>query len=433
MEKFLSDDHFILFEFTVQISSNTMLQKLNCLDLESGCGQECTDFLKACHEGDEAKVENMMNNSKDVQKNINMTAKSGMNGFMIACRQGHVDIVSLFLKKATDFKLNVNAKDSKKEQTGLTLAVIEGDLKIVKLLTQEKSIGIDLNATDIDAKTPFMHACQNGFKDIVAHFLKLAESRKPKELNLNASDDNGNTAFHHACQAEQHAVMELIGKSAVRLKIRLDLKNKEGNLGYKLWGQRRWLQGLSHEPLTDSSSPTPVPSESPATSIIVSQFDLLPAAPPSDLENARQFDDENNIIEWMTPREISSASSSSSSSTTSSAPSQIELDDLRYVSTLTRRSWDFPARDLELRLEDNWPIDEMLLDRMDNRNQRQESERRLSRQADDDRQQTPRGNRRSNWRGYRGSNRRGNRRGRRGQRRDDEQGEQGGLGHQQRI
>ena len=58
-----------------------------------------------------------------------------MNGFMIACRKGFAEIVSLFLKEAAAMKLEVNAKDKKKGRSGLTLAVLEGHLEIVKLLT----------------------------------------------------------------------------------------------------------------------------------------------------------------------------------------------------------------------------------------------------------------------------------------------------------
>ena len=84
------------------------------------------------------------------------------------------------------------------------MAVLEGNFEIVKLLTQEKSIKIDLNTADKDfSKTPFMYACQNGFKELVAYFLKLAESKKRKDFDLNATDKNGNTAFHYACHAEK--------------------------------------------------------------------------------------------------------------------------------------------------------------------------------------------------------------------------------------
>ena len=134
------------------------------------------------------------------------------------------------------------------------MAVLEGNLEIVKLLTQEKSINIDLNTKDAAySKTPFMHACQNGFIDIVAYFLKLAESTKSKDFDLNAMADNGNTAFHYACQAEKEDVVDLIIGSAERLKIELQLKNNDGITGYDQWPEKFGCPGTSKKPKLEAN------------------------------------------------------------------------------------------------------------------------------------------------------------------------------------
>ena len=250
LEKYFMDDSFLLFSFSIIISSLTMVSEKgqSCFD------SDCTDFFTACHDGNEAKVDRMMKDNNEVKKKINLLAHCGMNGFMIACRKGYAEMVSLFLKKASAMQLDVNAKDKKNGQTALTMAVLEGNLEIVKLLTQEKSINIDLNTKDAAySKTPFMHACQNGFIDIVAYFLKLAESAKSKDFDLNATADNGNTAFHYACQAKKEDVVDLIIGSAERLKIELQLKNNDGITGYDHWPEKFGCPGSSKKPRLEAN------------------------------------------------------------------------------------------------------------------------------------------------------------------------------------
>ena len=251
IEKCLTDGNIVTYSFFVTISSLTIvtMEGQNCYDAD------CTDFFKACHEGNEAKVDRMLKDNNEVQKKVNMLAACGMNGFIIACRKGYAEMVSLFLKKASTLQLNVNAKDKKKGQTALTMAVLEGNLEIVKLLTQEQSI--DLNTTDAEhSKTPFMHACQNGLLEIVTFFLKLAETKKSKDFDLNAKADNGNTAFHYACHAEKEDVVDLIIGSAGKLKIELQLMNNDGITGYDHWPEKfesNILTGTSKKPRLELS------------------------------------------------------------------------------------------------------------------------------------------------------------------------------------
>ena len=158
-----------------------------------------------------------------------------MNGFMIACRKGYTEIVSLFLKKATALDLEINEEDDKNCQSGLIMAVLGGHLEIVKSLTKDHSIDVDLNTCYEEYKTPFMYACQLGFKDIVAYFLKLAESKKRDSFDLNETDRHKNTAFHLACLYERDCVVDLIMDSVEKLKIDTTLKNEDGKTGFDLW------------------------------------------------------------------------------------------------------------------------------------------------------------------------------------------------------
>ena len=253
-------------------------------------------------------IDRLLKNNTEVRKKINMTANCGMNGFMIACRKGYAEVVSLFLQKASHplLEWDFNLKDGKRGQTGLTMAVIEGHLEIVKLLTQrELPIDVNVNTTDDFSKTPFMYACQNGFKDIVVHFLKMAESRK-EDFDLNAVDNLGNTAFHYACQAKKVKVVDLIVKSADRLKIELDVNNKEGKTGRDFWPK---MFEYANVPLPAKRRRPSVPSNSSSFSSISSsslrrsstdsivETESSPSRPPSR-PSIRQRPAERPVIEF---------------------------------------------------------------------------------------------------------------------------------------
>ena len=199
-------------------------------------------------------------------------AACGMNGFLIACLKGHVGMVSLFLKNAWDLELDVNAKDKKKGRSGLALAVLEGNLEIVKLLTGlDQFIDIDLNTTDTNGKTPLMHACQKRFIEIVSYFLKLAESKKSKDFNLNAKDEDGNTAFHHACLNKREDIVDLIIESALKLKIELGIKNDDSKTGHDLWPDK-----FADENEDEDEGEEDVNEASPTKSLKVDQFEQNP-------------------------------------------------------------------------------------------------------------------------------------------------------------
>ena len=125
---------------------------------------------------------------------------------------------------------------------------------------------------DADYKTPFMHACQNGLTEIVAYFLKLAESKK-SDFDLNATAENENTAFHYACHAQKEDVVDLIIASAEKLKIDLHLMNDDGITGYDHWPEKfesYTLPGTSEKPRQTarrSAPPISSPERSPTRSI----------------------------------------------------------------------------------------------------------------------------------------------------------------------
>ena len=69
--------------------------------------------------------------------------------------------------------------------------------KVVKLLLKvldESEVPFDLNARDDQGKTAFMHACSNGFEDLVQWMLE-----HPEKIDVNAIDYSGHCGFTLAC------------------------------------------------------------------------------------------------------------------------------------------------------------------------------------------------------------------------------------------
>ena len=237
--KYLVSDGPLLIKvrFEIMISSSTHMDRDELIYQERN--NDLSNFIKACHDGNEAKVDRMLKNNGEVQKKLNNFTACGMNGLMIACRRGCAEVVNLILKKARELELNVNvnAKDKKKGQTALTMAVLEGNLEIVKILTQEPSFKVDFNTADAAySKTPLIYACQFGFTDIAKYLLESFESETLNgPFDLNAADDNGNTALHHASLCQNEDIVDLILEAAERMEIDVELKNNDGKTGSDLW------------------------------------------------------------------------------------------------------------------------------------------------------------------------------------------------------
>ena len=88
-----------------------------------------------------------------------------MNGFHLACKYGHSDIVEMIILKADEIEIDLNAK----------------------------AINANNYSYHSDKETAFHLACENGhFKTVEIIILKSAEF----DIDLNAKDHLNNTGFH---------------------------------------------------------------------------------------------------------------------------------------------------------------------------------------------------------------------------------------------
>jgi hypothetical protein len=95
--------------------------------------------------------------------NINAVNERRETALMIACRNGHLNVVRYLVKK----KANINAVNKKRE-TILMIACIEGHLDVVRYLVEKVT----------DLSKPFYIACGIGSVEIVQAFLKTNKITK---------------------------------------------------------------------------------------------------------------------------------------------------------------------------------------------------------------------------------------------------------------
>ena len=112
------------------------------------------EFLKACQNGDEAKVTEFLANEGI---NFNQVDDNGKTGFYLACEAEHLQIVQILLKNARDKKIFVNLPDSQ-GKTPLHKACELQNEELVALIIYQNSVdrlGIDRNRKDRNGKTAF--------------------------------------------------------------------------------------------------------------------------------------------------------------------------------------------------------------------------------------------------------------------------------------
>ncbi len=94
---------------------------------------------------------------------VNLSTKTGANALIVACQEGHVDIVETLLHHGAI----VNSTDEDGD-SALTTASVGGFFDIVKILLEH---GADVNATDEKGWTSLIIACERGFDDIATLLL----------------------------------------------------------------------------------------------------------------------------------------------------------------------------------------------------------------------------------------------------------------------
>ena len=90
-----------------------------------------TPFLVACRNGHKDVVQLLLDHSESKSIDLNVKAAEGTNGFMFACLNGHTDVVQLLLDYSERQAIELNGNW---EMTSFMCACLGGHQDVVKLL-----------------------------------------------------------------------------------------------------------------------------------------------------------------------------------------------------------------------------------------------------------------------------------------------------------
>jgi ankyrin len=143
----------------------------------------------------------------DEEKNKDPINDEGETAFFVACGKGHLNIISVILKKSDELKIDLNNKHNH-FQTPFLVACRKGQMNIASILMKKADeLKIHLNSKDNDGRTAFHVACLNGHSEIAEMIMKNSSDLK---INLNSKDNGGWTAFHLACRNGHSDIVEMI-------------------------------------------------------------------------------------------------------------------------------------------------------------------------------------------------------------------------------
>ena len=190
------------------------------LNVKSEYGE--TSFMMACKNGHKDVVKLLIDYSKvtiDLNERSNSGWTSGWTALMYACSGGHKSVVKILLD-CSNGTVDLNARTDK-GSTAFMWACGYGHKNIVKMLLDYSKGNIDYNARNDFRSTGFIHACSNGRKDVV----KLLLEQSAEYIDFNASDKTERSGFVIACKLGHIDVVKLILEYAKEKDIKIPKSN----------------------------------------------------------------------------------------------------------------------------------------------------------------------------------------------------------------
>ncbi|XP_074645482.1 ankyrin repeat domain-containing protein 16-like isoform X2 [Tubulanus polymorphus] len=123
--------------------------------------------------------------------------KDGWNGFHIACREGHSEIVSFLLEQDEDLWKSV----SKNGRTPLHTAALHGCADVVRLLLTRCRFDIDV--ADSCGNTPLMDAARGGHISVLRILVEHG-------ARIDAEDKLGRRCLHIAAESGRQAALSCL-------------------------------------------------------------------------------------------------------------------------------------------------------------------------------------------------------------------------------
>ena len=182
----------------------------------------------ACSLGITKLVQYLFNSIQELGINVNARNRIRRTAFLCACRNGHKDIVEIFLAHRANMEIDVNDFDHF-EQTPFISAAMNGHHEVVKLLLQ--SPGVDVNAIDSLRRTAFIWACLNGNVEVVKVIIEFAIE---KNIDLNRADNTYRSGYINACfytSDNRRKISNILRENAERIGLDLNFRDLTGKTG----------------------------------------------------------------------------------------------------------------------------------------------------------------------------------------------------------
>ena len=226
-----------------------------------------TPFRLACIGGNTELAELIMKHSLKLQIHSFGMNRFGTNAFHDACKLGNLDIVQMMIKNsASTNNIELNAVD-RENQTALHLACDRKKPEVAKLLIEKASeLKLDLNArARYSNMTAFQMACGSGLASVVK--IMLSESSKfnfSGGFSLACKKGHINVVEMLINKSEESPKFEIITKDvdsallyasrAMHIKIVEILMNKAGSLKLDLSGKQFGKTGVKMAQVPESDS-----------------------------------------------------------------------------------------------------------------------------------------------------------------------------------
>ena len=198
---------------------------LNNIDGESESG-----FVHACKEGHTEVIKKLIEVS-DV-KGINLNARDGdvETGFFAACFIDEYESIKLLLE--THDKIDFNATGSA-GYTPFIIACFEGHFEIVESIVEvSEEKNIDLHRKNKFGMNGFLAACYQNQYQVVQYLVDQAES---KGIDINAKDEDGSNGLRlaiHLVSTPKSHVAKLLFENAIKKNIDVFAADHEGKTVY---------------------------------------------------------------------------------------------------------------------------------------------------------------------------------------------------------
>ena len=138
------------------------------------------------------------------QIDLNTKDRFGLTTFLLACSNGFLNIVEMFIDNLLEFDIELNSKDNG-DNTVLHWTL---DLNVAEILVQNHAVfNLDLNEKNNAGQTAFHSFCENSESSVAALLL-----RKSWEFDIDISMkyNQGKTALHYHSFWKNQRIVEII-------------------------------------------------------------------------------------------------------------------------------------------------------------------------------------------------------------------------------